>query len=90
MTVVYFSLFVVYFVICQIIVEKQWVPKKIMALSIMKILFLSLLVIFTSVLIGTALHIGVTLVVMTTILCSSVIAGKYRHVFTKMEEGYKQ
>ena len=89
MQLIYFIGFVVYFIGCQYLVEKEKIPKEIMDCSALKLILGGILIIVLSMVMGVLLSIAVPLVVAMTMLVASIIAGKYRKVFNEMERGGK-
>ncbi|MGX7417932.1 hypothetical protein ACWOFR_03910 [Carnobacterium gallinarum] len=89
MNTIYFIGFIVYFLFCQYLVEKEKLPAKLLELGAFKLVLLGVLAIILSGIIGVLVKIPVLLVTIVTLFVASVIAGKYRKVFTKMEEGNK-
>ena len=85
----YFVGFILYFIFCQYVVEKEKLPKKLLQLGAFKIMLYGILAILASVVIGLLLHIAVLLVTTVTLFVASVIAAKFRKVFTKIEAGKK-
>lgn len=85
----YFVGFILYFCICQYVIEKEKLPKKIVEMSTIKLLLMGIGLIVASIVIAAITHTGAILVIAVTLFVASMIAGKYRKVFNKMEEGQK-
>lgn len=85
----YFIGFVLYFCVCQYVIEKEKLPKKLFEVSTIKLLLMGIGSIIASVVIAAITQMGSILVIAVTLFVASMIAGKYRKVFNKMEEGQK-
>ena len=70
--------FIVFFIISQIVVEKKWLPKKIVTLRLLPLCLASIGMIFLAVVIGIISGFTVFVVGTITILCGSMISWRYR------------
>ena len=73
--------FIFFFIVSQIIIEKGQLPTVVYQLGLVKTLVFTAVCITLSMIIGGFLNQPVLFVGSTTILCSSVIAWKFRHKF---------
>ncbi|NSO23943.1 hypothetical protein HRE01_05180 [Enterococcus faecalis] len=73
--------FIFFFIVSQIIIEKGQLPTVVYQFGLLKTLVFTAVCITLSMIIGGFLNQPVLLVGSTTILCSSVIAWKFRNKF---------
>lgn len=76
-----------YFITCEVVVSKGFIPKFMQDAKQFKIIGISILIILTSALVGWAVHLMAPLLVMSTIYTSAVISHKYIRAFETMEKG---
>lgn len=89
MNIVYFIGFIVYFLFCQYLVEKEKLPVQLLEMGAFKLVLLGIVAIVLSGFIGVLIKLPILVVMLVTMFVASVIAGKYRKIFTKMEAGKK-
>lgn len=76
-----------YFIFCQIIVAKGFIPKFFKNASAFKIIFYTILLIITCAVIGAMTNTLALLLIASTIYMASVIVNKYLKIFDDMERG---
>lgn len=82
-------LLAVYFITCEIFVQKGFVPKFLKNLRAGKLILTSLLIILGLAVVSFYVRFAVILVVLSTIYLSIVISNYYLKEFQKMERGKK-
>ncbi|MTD38355.1 hypothetical protein GIX45_06915 [Erwinia sp. CPCC 100877] len=70
--------FIVFFIISQIMMEKNWLPKKVLELRLLPLCLASIGTILLAVVIGIIIGHPVFVVGTITILCGSMISWRYR------------
>ncbi len=79
----------IYFIACQILVQKGFIPKFLKNLRAGKLILTSLLIILITAIVSFYLKFAVILVILSTIYLSIVISNYYMKEFQKMERGKK-
>lgn len=79
----------IYFIACEILVQKDIMPRFLKKLHAGKLIFISLSVILTLAVISFYVKYAVVLVILSTIYFSVVISNYYLKEFQKMERGKK-
>lgn len=79
----------IYFIACQILVQKGLIPKFLKNLRAGKLILTSLMIILITAVISFYLKFAVILVILSTIYLSIVISNYYMKEFQKMERGKK-
>lgn len=82
-------LLAIYFIACEVLVQKGFIPKFLKKLAAGKLILFSLLIILGTAVIGFFIKYAVVLVVLSTIYLSTVISNYYMNSFKKMERGKK-
>lgn len=82
-------LLAIYFITCEILVQKGFIPKSLKRLSAGRLVFTSLMIILGMAVISFFIKYAVVLVVLSTIYLSTVISNYYMNSFKKMERGKK-
>jgi hypothetical protein len=70
--------FIVFFIVSQIMIEKNWLPKKILELRLLPLCLASIGIILLAAIIGIIIGQPVFVVGTMTILCGSLISWRYR------------
>lgn len=78
---------IILLIACQVYLEKKGLPVQLEAMKLRYFLLLTIGLISLAMLVGKELVIGPAMVGLLTIVCSTVIAYKYRKKFEKMERG---
>lgn len=73
--------FILLFIISQIVIEKELLPKKLLQFGLLKTMFLAFLAILSGIVVGILINQPIMIVGSVTIFCSSMIAWKYRNKF---------
>ncbi|MFC6177284.1 hypothetical protein ACFQAV_10565 [Companilactobacillus huachuanensis] len=82
-------LLAIYFIACEILVQKDIMPKVLKNYRAGKLILVSLVVILTLAVISFYIKYAVILVILSTIYLSVVISNYYLKEFQKMERGKK-
>lgn len=82
-------LLAIYFIACEIFVQKGFVPQFLKRLSAGKLILFSLMIILGTAAISFVIKYAVILVILSTIYLSVVISNYYLKAFKKMERGKK-
>lgn len=84
-----FLLLLIYFILCEVLVQKNLIPKFLKNVSATKLLLYSLMIILTFVIVSFFVKYAVILVMLSTIYLSVVISNYYLKAFKQMERGKK-
>lgn len=76
-----------YFILCQIIIKKQWYPKFLQREKASATTLQAMAIIAVSILLGILVKPLGYLAIMVTIFMGSIIADKYIQIFEKLERG---
>lgn len=79
--------FIVFFILSQVIIERNWLPEQVTNLRLMHLCIASIGAIFIGILVGLLSGQPVFFVGTVTILCSSIISWKYRNKYDHFERG---
>lgn len=79
--------FIVFFILSQVIIEKNWLPEWVTSLRLIYLCIASIGAIFIGILVGLLSGQPVLFVGTVTILCSSIISWKYRNKYDHFERG---
>lgn len=79
--------FITFFIISQIVMEKEWLPKRMLAMRLLYICFLTVFSILFSVLVGLLFSLPIVIVGSTTIFFSTLTSWKYRNKYDQVESG---
>ncbi|MBP2098736.1 putative membrane protein [Enterococcus rivorum] len=77
--------FIIFFIFSQIVIEKEWLPSKILDMRLLHICFLTIASILFSVLVGILISQPIFVVGSTTIFLSTLTSWKYRNKYDKVE-----
>lgn len=70
--------FIVFFITSQIMIEKNWLPKKILKLRLLPLCAVAIAMILLAIIVGIMSHSPIFVVGSMTILCGSLISWRYR------------
>lgn len=84
-----FLLLLIYFISCEVLVQKNLIPKFLKNVSATKLLLYSLMIILTFAIVSFFVKYAVILVMLSTIYLSVVISNYYLKAFKQMERGKK-
>ncbi|MGX7150675.1 hypothetical protein [Enterococcus ureasiticus] len=79
--------FIVFFILSQVVIERNWLPEKYTDLRLLHLCIASIGLIFISIVIGILVKQPIFIVGTVTIFCSSVISWKYRNKFDHIKRG---
>lgn len=82
-------LLLIYFIICEVLVQKGWIPKFLKKMSAGKLVYSSVGIILSLAVISFFIKFVSVLVILSTIYLSVVISNYYLKSFEKMEKGKK-
>lgn len=82
-----FILFIVFFILSQVMIERNWLPEKFTDLRLFHLCLISIGLIFISIVIGILVKQPIFIVGTGTIFCSSVLSWKYRNKFDHIKRG---
>lgn len=82
--------FIVFFILSQVMIERNWLPTRFTDLRLFHLCLASIGLIFLAIVVGILVKQPLFIVGSVTILCSSVISWKYRHKFDHIKRGQNQ
>lgn len=82
--------FIVFFILSQVMIERKWLPAKVMELRLLHLCIASIGLIFLSIVMGILVKQPLFIVGTVTIFCSSVLSFKYRNKFDHIKRGQNE